>query len=266
MNNEKSYYDRMSSTMNDKCKTILPFLYEGVRVLDFGAGCDLSIAQLVSDFNGYYCAVDQSLQVIDFFSKNNRFCYSDISLINESFNVIFMSSVYHELISYLGENETNLIFKHLSNLLSSNGKIIIRDWNVLQNDVWNENMNLSYDISKTKDINTWINSLKNNKIISSIDFNSGVIFASRKDIYNIIYHVTWGLQSLERECRESYSISFEQFNYIISMNGLKLVENITKWDDSYINYVKMYFPEYSNLVLMRNEWIAPKMIIVLQKL
>ena len=36
--NEKSYYDRMSNTMNDNCNTLFPYLYEGSKVLDFGAG------------------------------------------------------------------------------------------------------------------------------------------------------------------------------------------------------------------------------------
>lgn len=266
-NNEKSYYERMNSTMNNKCSTLYPYLFNGVRVLDFGAGKDLAIAKLVENFNGKYTAVDRSTQVQQYFEDNGILCYESINDINEKVDVIFLSSVYHELLSYLNPLEVASIIRSFSKILDNNGYIVIRDWNTLSNNDWHVEDEISIKKEKLKEIKKWIQVLKEQGIIensSILKIDDEFIKGYRNDLYNIIYHTTWGLASIPRESKENYAISLDSILRYFYNNDLVIKEKVVTWDDTYINYMDKYFPSYKEKISCREEWLSPKVKIILQ--
>lgn len=266
-NNEKSYYDRMNSTMSDKCKTLKPYLFNGVKVLDFGAGKDIEIAKLVKSYNGSYIAVDRSSQVQEYFENNNIICYGDIKDINENVDIIFLSSVYHELLSYLNPLEISSIISSFSKILKPDGKIVIRDWNTLDIDKWHTIDEMKIKKEKYEEILKWIKVLKENCIIensSLIEVNDTSIKGYRNDLYNIMYHATWGLASIPRESKENYAITLDSIYRYFYNNNLVIDEKEIKWDDTYINYMNEYFLDYEKKINDRETWMAPKVRIILK--
>lgn len=266
--NEKSYYDRMSNTMNDKCNTLFPYLYEGSKVLDFGAGKNLSVSNLVKAFNGTYVAVDNSIQSQQFFEENGIVCYDSVEDFEDKFDIIFMSSVYHELLSYLNPLEVAKLARKLSSLLSDNGKIVIRDWNMLDASKWQKQDSIIIEPSKSEEINKWISALQERGIIEHNDrlrINKVSIEGSRNDLYNILYHTTWGLASILRESKENYAIPAESLFRYFYNSGLEIDSKEIKWDDEYIKFMSPYFTSYEDRVLNREEWLSPKVVLTMKK-
>lgn len=266
--NEETYYERMKSTMTDKCLTLLPYLFEGVKVLDFGVGKDLSIDKLVKGFNGKYIAVDNSTQVQEYFEKNGILCFNSLDDVNETVDVIFLSSVYHELLSYLTSLEITSIIKKFSQLIGNDGKIVIRDWNILNIEEWHKKDEIVINKENYLEIKKWIIALKEKGIIennNTLEFTNDSIKGCRNDLYNILYHTTWGIDSLPRESRENYAITLDSILRYFYNNDLEITEKVVKWDDTYIKYINKYFISYGDRVKNEEEWLSPKVRITLQK-
>lgn len=267
-NNAETYYERMSSTMSDKCLTLYPYLFNGITVLDFGAGKDLSIAKMVEQFNGKYIPVDNSSQVQEFFMSNGITCYDSIFQVKEKVNVIFLSSVFHELLSYLDSKEVSLITDKFSQLLTEDGQIILRDWNILDINEWYKEDEIIINEERIPEIKKWIDALVSKGIIKSINdikITNNSIIGNRCDLYNILYHTTWGLDSLPRESNENYAITNGNLLEYFLSNGLKIDDFKVKWDDTYINYMDKYFPSYGDRVKNKEQWLSPKVRVILKK-
>lgn len=130
MHNEQSYYARMRSTMSDKLRALDGQVKKGMRVLDFGSGPSEDVYEYVQYFEADYYALDNSRQVQILLEEKGIRCI-DLTFLKSTdikFDIIFMSSVFHELLSYLSRNEAastmNVVLSHLS----EHGKLIIRDW------------------------------------------------------------------------------------------------------------------------------------------
>ena len=179
------------------------------------------------------------------------------------FDIIFMSSVFHELLSYLSRNEAastmNVVFSHLS----ESWKLIIRDWCAPEDETLARVEVIS---EKIEEVKQWIKVLSEHAIfLSEVVVKGNIIQASVDDLYNILLHVTWGQQSILRESNESYLVNRASIKQFI-LNGnpnVKLVSQRAYYQSDYTNYLSNYFKDVKAFV--KQYHICTKQVIVLQK-
>jgi len=126
MNNEQSYYARMCATMSDKLSALEGQIQKGMRVLDFGSGPSDDVYEYVRHFEANYYALDNSRQVQMLLEEKGIHCI-DLAFLKSTdmqFDIIFMSSVFHELLSYLSRNEAADTMNVVLSRLAENGKLI----------------------------------------------------------------------------------------------------------------------------------------------
>lgn len=265
MHNEQSYYARMRSTMSDKLSALDGQVQKGMLVLDFGSGPSEDVYEYVRYFEANYYALDNSRQVQMLLEEKGIRCI-DLAFLKSTdmkFDIIFMSSVFHELLSYLSRNEAantmNVVLSHLS----ENGKLIIRDWCAPEDKTL---ARVEVIPTKIEEVKQWIKELSEHAIfLSEVVVKGNTIQASVDDLYNILLHVTWGLQSILRESNESYlvdSASIKQF--ILNGNqNIKLVSQRAYYQSDYTNYLSNYFKDVE--IFVKQYHICTKQVLVLQK-
>ena len=60
MPNQTTYYSRMAKSAPDKIAAISTYTKAGTRVLDFGSGLNIDVAEFVSGRGGTYTSVDNN--------------------------------------------------------------------------------------------------------------------------------------------------------------------------------------------------------------
>ena len=123
--NTQTYIDRMNQTALSKFGCLQPYLGEGVSVLDFGSGYSPDFINEVQATGATYIAYDTSRVVREKLHADGVNAVADVT---EKYDVIFLSSVFHELISYLSDVEYNRTTKMIADTVKPGGHIIIRDW------------------------------------------------------------------------------------------------------------------------------------------
>ena len=221
--NEQQYYDRMDQSVDDKLK-VLDHLPNSGNFLDFGAGTG-SIAPAIQSYGMVYYAYDESKQSYEQLIAKGLTILTKIDLLSgyeNFFDVIYLSSVFHEIYSIniekydeenkiKGEYDTyNYIFGILGRLLKKNGKIIIRDWpGVSENAFVLKNIKIREDhiesfaefflIYKNKEIfknfkyQTDDEKIRGNYLY--FDKSAGVLTASQSQLYEMILHYNWSFSS-----------------------------------------------------------------------
>ena len=245
LNDGNSYIQRINKTADSKFKVVEPFLGKGVKLLDFGSGISSEfISDVVSTGANYY-AYDISLTVQTELSRLGVSVLTKSDLLNQTiqFDVIYLSSVFHEIISYLNRQERTETISMLVNCLKSGGSLVIRDW--ANPDSLSEYFTLQPVSTQAKEeIFTWVHELQRNSIIGNVEVNEDdSIVTSIKDAYEIIFHTVWGIGSLSRESKEQYSITSALHKWILSpwKDCLELQDSYTSRDDSYLDYLQKYF-------------------------
>ena len=240
-----SYIQRMNKTADSKFEVVKPFLSKGVNVLDFGSGISSKfISEVVSTGANYY-AYDISLTVQTELSRIGVSVLTKSDLLNQTiqFDVIYLSSVFHEIMSYLNRQERTETISMLVGALKQGGSLVIRDWANPDNE--SESFTLHpVSVQAKEEISTWIHELQRNSIIGDVKVNEdGSIVTNVKDAYEIIFHTVWGLGSLSRESKEQYSITGALNKWILSpwKGCLDLQGSYTSKDDSYLAYLQKYF-------------------------
>ena len=239
-----SYIQRMNKTADSKFEVVKPFLSKGVNVLDFGSGISSKfISEVVSTGANYY-AYDISLTVQTELSRMGVSVLTKSDLLNQTihFDVIYLSSVFHEIMSYLNRQERTETISMLVGALKQGGSLVIRDW---ANPDESESFTLHPVSTQAKEeIFTWINELQRSSIIGNVEVNEdGSIVTTIKDAYEIMFHAVWGLGSLSRESKEQYNITGALNKWILSprKDCLQLQSTYTSRDDSYLVYLQKYF-------------------------
>lgn len=244
LNDGGSYLQRMNKTADSKFEVVKPLLGKGVNILDFGSGISSKfISEVVSTGANYY-AYDISLTVQTELSRLGVSVLTKSDLLNRTiqFDIIYLSSVFHEIMSYLNRQERTETISMLVGALKQGGSLVIRDW---ANP--NESKPFTLQPVSTQDkeeINTWINELQRNSIIDNVVVNEdGSIVTNIKDAYEIMFHAVWGLGSLSRESKEQYNITGALNKWILSpwKDCLQLQSTYTSRDDSYLVYLQKYF-------------------------
>lgn len=244
LNDGNSYLQRMNKTADSKFEVVEPFLGKGVKLLDFGSGISPEFISEVVSIGAEYYAYDISTTVQTELSSMGVSVLTKSDLLNQTiqFDFIYLSSVFHEIMSYLNRQERTETISMLVNCLKSGGSLVIRDW---ANPDESESFTLRpVSTQAQEEITTWINELQRNSIIGNVRVNEdGSILTSVKDAYEIIFHTVWGLGSLSRESKEQYSITSALHKWILSpwKDCLELQGSYTSKDDSYLAYLQKYF-------------------------
>lgn len=250
----KTYQERMNKTALSKFGAIEKHLDKGIKLLDFGSGFSPGFIEQVQQTGAHYIAYDVSQIVQNQLKENNIDFLTKEQLQNteDKFDVIYLSSVFHELMSYLSRPERRETFAMLDKALKPDGVIIIRDWGYDPN----PDYITSFEVTSSDahdEIHTWIKELFKNSIIQkpsivervSDELEPDIYVTTKKDIYEIMLHVVWGLGSLEREAQETYSITPELINKWIchpyNYEDAKFTLERTEYDESYLPYLQKYF-------------------------
>lgn len=251
----KTYQERMNKTASSKFSAIEKYLDKGVKLLDFGSGFSPEFIEQVQQTGAHYVAYDVSQIVQNQLKENNIDFLPKEQLANteDEFDVIYLSSVFHELMSYLSRPERRETFAMLDKALKPDGIIIIRDWGYEPNpkDI------TSFEVKSSavnEEVHTWIKELVKNSIIENPrvvdhvdddELEPNIYVTTKQNIYEIMLHTVWGLGSLEREAQETYSVTPELINkWICQPHGYRNVKfelNQKEYDETYLSYLQKYF-------------------------
>ena len=242
-----TYQERMNQTVQAKLHAVLPYLEPGMKLLDFGSGFSPEFIYQVEKRGVIYHACDISPTVNRQLTANGTTCVTDLMDVVEYYDVIFVSSVFHELVSYKTESEYTTIVRNLMDTLKQYGKIVIRDWDfTLQEDDELIQKSVPFRMEKLVEIRKWCNALMKNNIIQwfEIDTSKYVVTATEFDMLQIMFHVTWGLDALERESRETYTSMITAFNIVKEATEPDTVvfdNSYNEYDATYLPHLQKYF-------------------------
>lgn len=246
----KTYQERMNKTALSKFGVIEKHLDKGIKLLDFGSGFSPEFIKQVQQTGAHYVAYDVSTIVQIQLKENNINFLTKEQLKNteDEFDVIYLSSVFHELMSYLSRPERRETFAMLDKALKPDGVIIIRDWGYAPNNI------SSFEVASSdvkEEIKTWVDALVKNSVINTLqpleDSADNVIVphiykGGPRQLYEILFHVVWGLNSLERESQESYAIDpYLIEKWICRPHGYEITTSQEEYDETYLPYLQKYF-------------------------
>ena len=240
-----TYIKRMNQTAKSKFAVVESFLSEGIKILDFGSGISPEFISDVSLTGAEYYAYDVSPTVQTELSRMGVNVVTKSELMNEEiqFDVIYLSSVFHEIISYLNRQERTETISMIMSSLKPGGHFIIRDW--ANPDDANELFTLQPVSEQAKEeMNIWIRELQKNSIIDDVnESNDGTIVTTVKNAYEILFHTVWGLKSLSRESQEQYNVtqSIYQWIYAPWKHVLHKPTMYLEKDEHYLPHLQRYF-------------------------
>ena len=241
-NDKNTYITRMNKTALSKFDVLKPYLKKKTKVLDYGSGISPEFIKSVQQTGAKYYAYDISPTVQNELANLNIDVITDENLekSKEKYDIIFLSSVFHEIISYMSRPERTKVLKQIYRNLKKDGKLIIRDWA-------NNNSDKLYKINTksekaSKEVDRWVKKLKENSIIQNVEkINNKEYKTTEKEAYEVIFHVVWGLQSLERESKEEYNIQDYLEKWLLNPLNFKVSSVIEEKDESYLQYLQKYF-------------------------
>lgn len=251
----KTYQERMNKTASSKFGAIEKHLYNGIKLLDFGSGFSPKFIEQVQQTGAHYVAYDVSTIVQNQLKENdiNFLTKEQLANTEDEFDIIYLSSVFHELMSYLSRPERRETFATLDKALKQDGVIVIRDWGYDPN----PNDITSFEVASSsinKEVHTWIKELVKNSIVrkplridnvNNNDLDPDIYMTTKHDLYEIMLHVVWGLNSLEREAQETYSVTPKLINKWIcrpyGYRDVKFELNQKEYDETYLPYLQKYF-------------------------
>ena len=249
----KRQQERMNKTALSKFGVIEKHLDKGIKLLDFGSGFSPEFIKQVQQTGAHYVAYDVSNIVQNQLKENNIDFLTKEQLANteDEFDVIYLSSVFHELMSYLSRPERRETFAMIDKVLKPDGVIVIRDWGYEPNP--NDITILKVASSSVnEEVHAWIKELVENSILKKPNIDRvheetepDRYIVAKHDIYEIMLHVVWGLNSLERESQETYSVTPELINKWISYpygyEDAEFALERKEYDETYLPYLQKYF-------------------------
>lgn len=255
-----TYQERMNQTVRAKLEAVLPYLEPGMKLLDFGSGFSPEFIHQIEKRGVIYHAYDVSPTVQRQLSVHGTVCLKDLTEKIEYYDVIFASSVFHELVSYHTESEYTTIVRNLMDTLKKYGKIVIRDWDFpIQIDNEETRKSVQFRMEKLVELREWCDALLQNKVIEwfEIDTSKYVVTATEFDLLQIMFHVTWGLDALQRESKEIYPSILTAYNIVDNSTEPDTVvfdNEYDEYDDTYLPHLQKYFlidelPQHTKSVL-----------------
>lgn len=249
--NTQIYIDRMNQTALSKFGCLRPYLGEGVSVLDFGSGYSPDFINEVKATGATYTAYDTSRVVREKLHADGVNAIADVT---EKYDVIFLSSVFHELISYLSDVEYNRTTKMIADAVKPGGHIVIRDW---ANPGRDNRCHVVVQPDKLEEVKLWVHALCYNEIIERPTFYSNILTTSEHELYQIMYHAVWGVDSIEREARETYDVTSRVQDFG-KEHRLQLVHHEEQYDETYLPHLQTYFDIPAIPFATKGIWVFQK--------
>lgn len=239
-----TYSKRMHQTTDAKLEPLMPYLKPNTTLLDFGSGFNPDFITAIEDTGATYYGYDISPIVNQQFKENkiNHLTKEDLEAQTETFDVIYLSSVLHEFFSYLSPKDYRDTMSKIVKALKPDGYLILRDWPIIQEADKYQKL-VAKDENAAKIIDYWRNALKENAITGPIrKSNSTTYHAKKADLFELFFHVSWGLESLKRESQERYHMTTRQIlKSLLYPFDLTLIHAYYQDDDSYLPYLQKYF-------------------------
>lgn len=239
-----TYNKRMRQTTNAKLEPLIPYLKPNITLLDFGSGFNPNFITAVEDTGATYYGYDISPIVNQQFKENKikHLTKEDLEAQTKTFDVIYLSSVLHEFFSYLSPKDYRDTLSTIVKALKPDGYLILRDWPIIQESEKPQKL-IAKDQKAAKIIDTWRDALKENAITGPIrKSNATTYYGKSTDLFELIFHTSWGLESLEREGHERYHITKAQIiQNLLYPFDLTLIHAYYQDDDSYLPHLQKYF-------------------------
>lgn len=266
INNKELYQKRMCQSTDYKFDAVKDYLYKDCEFLDFGSGFNPEFIKKIENTGAIYTAYDEDKNITHSLVAENINITDIAELISEKqkYDVIFMSSVLHEILSFKSVPMIIHTFNNIYQALKPGGHLIVRDWhNPNANEIeWYENHSSFIKLNKTREIEACAKALYENAItkVKLHIFNdeflypAGTLCGYDSDIFELMFHVIWGEDSLARESEEKYDTSEAIEKYLLRRHeNLKLVETKEEYDESFLPHLQEYFnieelPCYTKLV------------------
>lgn len=259
INNQIQYQRRMCQSTNYKFDAVKDYLYNDCEFLDFGSGFNPGFIKKIENTGAKYTAYDESKYILNKLINNgvNVDLSTDFASEKE-YDVIFMSSVLHEILSFKSVPMVIYTLENIYQALKPGGHLIVRDWDNPNADKY-KRIESYQEIVKTKkipEVTKWANALYENAITETdIDIShtplfignelyrkTGTVYACDADLFELMFHVIWGEASLARESEEKYDTSGAIEKYLIRKhNDLRLVERKEEYDESFLPHLRKYF-------------------------
>ena len=246
------YQQRMNQTASSKFDVLAPHLKKDIMVLDFDSGFSPDFIEQVRRTGALYTAYDISPIVQQKLQNHNIDFLTEEALqtTKNYFDIIYLSSVFHELMSYLSRVERTRVFTLIDQALKPDGLLLIRDWGHASASNKKQIFTVTSD-SVNQEVDTWIDQLVKNAIIerpakaygpNDIRVSPYSYMAKSKDIYEIMLHAVWGLDSLEREAKETYAVRRDLIDKWICQPLNYRIQKVKKeTDQSYLPHLQKYF-------------------------
>ena len=239
-----TYNKRMHQTTDAKLEPLEPYLKPGVTLLDFGSGFNQDFITAIEDTGATYYGYDISPIVNQQFKENKikHLSKEDLDAQTETFDVIYLSSVLHEFFSYLSPKDYRDTMATIVKALKPDGYLIIRDWPIIQEPDKYQKL-IAKDEDAAKIIDLWRDALKENAVTGPIQKSNPTTYhANNADLFELIFHVSWGLESLERESQERYHMTESQIiQNLLYPFDLTLIHAYHQDDETYLPHLQKYF-------------------------
>lgn len=239
-----TYNKRMHQTTDAKLEPLIPYLKPNTTLLDFGSGFNPDFITSIEDTGAIYYGYDISPIVNQQFKENKvkHLSKDDLEAQTETFDVIYLSSVLHEFFSYLSPKDYRDTMATIVKALKPDGYLILRDWPIIQEPDKIQKL-IAKDQEAAKIIDTWQDALKDNAVTGPIKKSNPTTYHGKKaDLFELVFHVSWGLESLERESQERYHMTTRQIlKSLLYPFDLTLIHAYYQDDDSYLPHLQKYF-------------------------
>lgn len=239
-----TYNKRMHQTTDAKLEPLMPYLKPNTTLLDFGSGFNPDFITSIEDTGAIYYGYDISPIVNQQFKENKvkHLSKDDLEAQTETFDVIYLSSVLHEFFSYLSPKDYRDTMATIVKALKPDGYLILRDWPIIQEPNKIQKL-IAKDQEAAKIIDYWRDALKDNAITGPIKKSNPTTYHGKKaDLFELVFHVSWGLESLERESQERYHMTTRQIlKSLLYPFDLTLIHAYYQNDDSYLPHLQKYF-------------------------
>ena len=259
INNQVQYQRRMNQSTDYKFDAVKDYLYKDCEFLDFGSGFNPKFIKKIENTGAIYTAYDEDKYILNkLINKGINVDLSTDFASEKEYDVIFMSSVLHEILSF---KSVPMVLRTLENIyqaLKPGGRLIVRDWDNTDADKYKciESYQGIIKTNKIPEVAKWAGALYKNAITET-DINishtplfirnelyrkTGTIYACDADFFELMFHTIWGEASLARESEEKYDTSCAIEKYLLRQHDdLILVERKEEYDESFLPHLKKYF-------------------------